>query len=168
MARAARTGKKGGRPSKYRAEYARQAREMCALGASDRALAKAFGVDASTIGDWRKLHEEFDKACRKGKDTFDTESVERALHKRATGYRYTEVTKEYAVSPKTGQLVLDSEGKPQVVVKKVRKEAVPDTAAAKFWLANRNRKRWREITRIEHTDGDGQPLKMVMNLGGEG
>jgi len=156
----------GGRPPKYRQQYADQAREMCRLGGSDRSLAKAFGVSVSTVVQWRKDREEFATACREGKDEFDADKVEAALHKRATGYRFTETHRTYATSPKTGAVLKDADGNPEIVVTKVRKEVPPDTTAGKYWLNNRRKDRWREASRIEHTGPEGEPLSLVMNLGG--
>ena len=39
----------GGRPSSYKPEYAKMARHLCKLGATDADLAEAFGVSVVTI-----------------------------------------------------------------------------------------------------------------------
>lgn len=42
----------GGRPSKYREEYADQARKLCLLGATDADLASFFEVNEDTVNEW--------------------------------------------------------------------------------------------------------------------
>ena len=59
--------------------------------------------------------------------------VENALLKRALGYEYTEVTKEYV--PDVGKMT---------VTKEVTKQVIPDTTAQIFWLKNRKPGDWRD------------------------
>jgi hypothetical protein len=55
----ANANKGGGRPEKYRPEYAEQARKLCQLGFTDEGLANFFGVDERTINRWKIEREEF-------------------------------------------------------------------------------------------------------------
>ena len=43
-----------GRPTKYKAEYAEQARKLCLLGATDMEMADFFEVSEFTINKWKK------------------------------------------------------------------------------------------------------------------
>lgn len=135
-----------GQPSKFKEEYIHQAYIACKEGGfTDPKLAKLFDVATQTIVTWRKNHLEFGAAVRKGKDEYDCENVEKALNKRATGFRYTETTKELV----DGVLI---------VTKKVSKKVTPDTKACEIWLCNRNPKRWRKLKHVELTGKDGESL----------
>jgi hypothetical protein len=73
-----------GRPRKYRAEFAKQARKLCELGATDRDLAEFFDVTTVTIWRWRSQHREFCNALKVGKGAPD-DRVEFSLYQRAVG-----------------------------------------------------------------------------------
>lgn len=103
----------GGRPPKYKKEYAEQARKICRLGATDLQLADIFGVAESTIYKWKLDHAEFSEAAKEGKLS-NIEKVERSLFEKATGYSHeaehisnyqgkitkTKITKHYPPSDK--------------------------------------------------------------------
>jgi hypothetical protein len=67
-------GNKGGRPSKYRPDYAEQAEQLCRGGAINEGLADFFGVDVVTIHRWSRAHPEFARALSKGKLVVDVRS----------------------------------------------------------------------------------------------
>jgi hypothetical protein len=121
-----------GRPTKYKPEYATQAKKLCALGATDAELADFFEVCVATINLWKIQHEEFSESLRIPKEIAN-DRVEKSLYQRAVGYEHDEVD------------IKVIEG--QVVQTPIRKHYAPDTTAAKFWLINRRRKDWAE--RIE-------------------
>lgn len=58
---------KGGRPSKYNPAYCDLVIEDARLGFSLSAFAGGIDVDRDTITEWRKVHPEFDVACRTAK-----------------------------------------------------------------------------------------------------
>ena len=104
-----------GRPTMFKKLFTTQAHEACArLGAADKDLAALFGVDESTINNWKARHAEFLESIKKGKREFDDGTVRNALLKRACGY--------------------DHEGR----------HYPPDTTACIFWLKNRRPERWRD------------------------
>ena len=80
----------GGRPPKYKKEYAEQARKICKLGATDLVLADIFGVAESTIYKWKLDHPEFSEAAKIGKLT-NIEKVELSLLQKATGYSHPDI-----------------------------------------------------------------------------
>lgn len=123
---------KQGRPSKYKEEYADQAYNYCFLGAIDDQLASFFSVDVSTINNWKNDYPEFLDAIKKGKEKADLE-VTQSLKKRASGMKL----KKQVV--KDGGIV------------EIEDEIAPDTAAAIFWLKNRQPKIWRDNQKIEHS-----------------
>ena len=137
-----------GRPSKYRDDFPEVAAGMCRMGATDKDLAKAFGVSESTLNDWKKKFPEFSESLKEGKDHADA-MVENALFKRATGYDYEEVEEVAGKSPK-GQTVRR---------KKIVRKVAPDVTAIIFWLKNRKRAEWRDVRSNEITGQDGAPLK---------
>lgn len=120
---------KGGRPTKYRAEFASQATKLCALGAIDADLADFFGVNTSTIWRWAGTHAGFCKALKAGKSLAD-DRVERALYQRAVGFEHDAVK------------IMQYEGSPVIV--DYREKVAPDTTACIFWMKNRRPKEWRD------------------------
>jgi hypothetical protein len=119
-----------GRPTKYTEDYVRIAFEVMSLGATITKLTKVFGVNADSIYEWQKKYPEFSESIERGRDIFDSEVVEEALHKRATGYQYKIKTfTDY------GQDKL-------VLTKIIEKYMPPSVEAIRFWLSNRNPRRW--------------------------
>jgi len=53
------TKNKGGRPTKYKPEFAKVAAQMCKLGVTDADLAAAFDVTTVTVWNWQARHPEF-------------------------------------------------------------------------------------------------------------
>lgn len=77
------SGNPRGRATKYRPEYAEQARTLCTLyPAIDKHLAKFFKVDLTTIQLWKTKHPEFSGALKEGKGNPD-DKVESALYTNA-------------------------------------------------------------------------------------
>lgn len=120
---------KGGRPPKYKPEFAKQAEKLCALGATDADLADFFEVTTSTIWRWSSRYDEFCSALKSGKDAAD-DRVERSLYQRAIGFEYDAVK------------IMQYEGSPVIVP--YREKVAPDTTACIFWLKNRRRDQWRD------------------------
>jgi hypothetical protein len=61
MANEVTTKAKMGRPSSYRLEFAKMAKYMAKLGATDADLARIFGVSDTTINNWKAQHPEASK-----------------------------------------------------------------------------------------------------------
>lgn len=128
-----------GRPTKYKPEYAEQARNYCLLGAKDIQLADFFGVSEQTIYTWKKQHPEFLEAIKEGKERADAEIAFSLFH-RAKGYSHP----EDKIFQSGGE-----EGKPLIVP--TIKHYPPDTTAAIFWLKNRRSEDWRDRKELEVT-----------------
>ncbi len=125
-----------GRPTKYKAEYVKQAQKACEAGFTDDEVADLFGVSRSTLALWKLNHQEFSDALKTGKDVAD-ERVERSLYHRATGYTFDAVK------------IFNHQG---AVIEAPYKEHVPpDTTAMIFWLKNRRPAEWRDKRDIEHS-----------------
>jgi hypothetical protein len=135
---------KGGRPSKYKPEYAEIAYRLCSrLGATNDMLAAAFGVDVDTIREWRAHNDEFSGACRVGKGETDN-LVEIGAVQHMTGY-YVEVEE------------LDKFG----VVHKLKKWIPGNAHAAMKWLNCRRPEVYRDQQNVKHTLEYGRCLPAV-------
>jgi hypothetical protein len=128
-----------GRDSKYRPEFADQARKLCLLGATDEELADFFEVAVSTIYNWKNEHPAFLEAIRAGKIKADAEVAD-SLYRRATG-EHVEVQK----------LVKKADGKFEAV--KLIQYVPGDPQAAYKWLLNRRRRDWSDKLELAHTGG---------------
>lgn len=71
------------------------------------------------------------------------DAIERALLKRALGFRQQEVHTEEMIDKNSGE-VLETARR-----RSVTKEVVPDVRALLFWLKNRRPERWRERRETE-------------------
>lgn len=139
----------GGRPTKFKEEYIELAYNYALLGAIDKDLARMFDVSETTINAWKKEHEEFSEALKKGKYEADAQ-VARSLFKRALGYQYEEVKREES----------EQGVKNTVTVK----EVVPDTTAQIFWLRNRQPDKWTNNPMPDDQDQVATPVKIVVNV----
>lgn len=123
-----------GRPTKYKAEYAKIAKKMCELGATDMDIVDALGIARSTFYKWRNEHQDFSDALKVGKDKTD-DRVEMSLYRRAVGYEFESVK------------IFQFQG--QEVIVPYTEFQHPDTTAAIFWLKNRRPDQWREQKQVE-------------------
>lgn len=139
---------KTGRPSLYKLEHAQQAHRLCLLGATDAQLADFFDVSVPTIDKWKQSKPEFLQALKDGKERADA-NVAMSLYRRALGYSHKAVKiLTVADGNNTGSHI---EQVPYT------ERYPPDTAAAIFWLKNRQKGAWRD--RTEHTGKDGAPIE---------
>ncbi len=122
-------GRPEGRPTDYRPEFAKIAKAMAKLGATDYELALEFSVNTSTIWYWRSKHEDFSNALKEGKAAFD-DRIERSLAQRAAGYSFNT------------EKIISFEGTPTRVA--VVEHVPPDVGAIKLWLSNRRPGEWRD------------------------
>ena len=127
-------GNKGGRPSKYKPEYAKLAAHYCTLGATDAQLAEYFEVSEQTINSWKGKYPRFLESTVGSKRLADSK-VERSLYQRACGYTHKE------------EKVFCSGG--EIVTYVTEKHYPPETTAAVFWLKNRKPAEWRDLRNVE-------------------
>lgn len=106
-------------------------------GLTDEQIAENIGISRSTLNNWKDKYPDISDTLKRGKEVVDRQ-VENALLKRALGYEYTEVTREYI--PEVGKMT---------VTKEVTKQVVPDTTAQIFWLKNRKPDKWRDKQEYE-------------------
>lgn len=136
------------RPSKYKPEYAEQARKLCLLGATDQEIADFFEVEVRTVYRWKADRDEFCQALRAGKEVAD-ERVERSLYQLATGYEQEEV-----------KIFMPAQAEKPVYAP-YRAKVAPNVTAAIFWLKNRRRDEWRDRSTTELTGPDGGPIQSI-------
>ena len=108
----------GGRPSKFKPEFVRQAEKLCTIGLTDAELASFFEVSEVTLNAWKHKHPEFLNALKVGKDEADTR-VERSLYHRAIGYSHPE------------EKIFNDGGEPLIVP--TTKHYPPNTTPRNFW-----------------------------------
>lgn len=119
----------GGRKSSYKPEYARIAKAMAELGATDIQIAKALGKSERTIMGWKKKFPEFSAALKEGK-VFPDQNVVASLYRRAIGSSHPE------------DKIFNDNGKALIVP--TIKYYPPDTTACIYWLKNRLPDKWRD------------------------
>ncbi len=130
---------RGGRPPKYRPEYAKATEIMLRRGATIGELAEAFGVTNSTIHAWRNQHQEFsDKFSESDIDVMKGRII-RSLAELASGYTQETVK------------VFSHKGIPVVVP--IREHVPPSFAAIKHFLAVKDPAVW-QIKEAVELSGD--------------
>jgi hypothetical protein len=134
------TKAKMGRPSKYRPEFARAARALCKLGATDADLAAAFQVSIPTVDTWKAKHPDLLGSLKAGKEEAD-DRVERALYSRAVGYSYDAVK------------IFMAAGASEPIYAPYVEHIPPDVTAGIFWSKNRRPDRWRDPWQVDATVG---------------
>lgn len=145
----------GGRPTKYRPEFAPQAEKLCRLGAVNGVLAEFFDVSVVTLRRWAAEYPEFCTALEVGVEAANVQ-VRRSLFHKAVGYDYAE---QQAV--KLRDRGADGSVTERVEVVEVQKHCPADTTAIKFWLVNKDPKNFRDVQRTEHTGAEGGPIETV-------
>lgn len=124
-----------GRPTKYRPEYAEQAKRLCENNAfTDAELALFFGVNLSTLHLWKIKHPEFSDSVKIGKGPAN-ERVAKSLYDRAMGYSVVE----------TDIRVING----KIVKTDVVKHYPPDPTSLIFYLKNREPDQWRDKQELE-------------------
>jgi hypothetical protein len=137
---------KVGRPTSYKPEMCEQVFEMALLGLTDVQMARVLGISEVTFNEYKAIPE-FLKSLTQGKEDADAK-VAKAMYKRALGLTITE-----------DALTRDGD------VVQLKKELPPDTAAAKHWLANRQRALW--ANNGETTINSDQPIIITLTEKGD-
>lgn len=112
---------------KYDPKYVPIVRQMAQLGATVEEISDAFMVATATVYRWRNEHNDFREALQLGRAGAD-ERVERALYKRAVGFR-TKTVKPFNY-------------KGDITYAEFEEEVHPDVAACVNWLHNRKPEEW--------------------------
>lgn len=128
-----------GSTPKFRNDFMRQVYYLAKLGARDCDIAEFFGVNPTTIDDWKERNQDFMEAMQEGKWLFGFR-VSETLGNRALGYDYEEV--EYSQHVDRFGIVRD-------LVKTTKKHMAPDVTAIIFFLKNRHRELWADVNKTE-------------------
>lgn len=139
--------RKPGRPSKYRDEFAEQARKLCLLGATDKDLASFFEVSEATLNNWKIEYPSFLESLKAGKQLADAVIAD-SLYQRAKGYSH----------PEDDIRVVAGE----IVITPTIKHYPPDSTALIFWLKNRRPDLWRD--KREEGEGGDETSKMLAEM----
>ena len=128
---------KGGRPNKWN-EIMGDSKFILIEGwkrdgLSDEQVAENLGISYTLLKEWKKKYPTFLTAIKKGKEVSDYE-LENALHKRSSGYYYTEET-------------LTNAGK----IVNITKYEHPNPTSLIFALKNRLPGKYRDKQEIEQT-----------------
>ena len=124
------------RPSKYDTEikpHLDEIREAVAAGATDKEIAKAFGIAESTIYKYKKTKKEFSQAFMRGREKVVIE-IKAALLKKALGFEYEE---EKRVGKK------DKNGENIILIERYKRQSLPSETAAAMLLRNYD-ENWRD------------------------
>lgn len=107
-------------------------------GLTDADIAFNMGIAYSTFREWVKKYSKLSAVLKLNKDVAD-DNVERSLYQRAIGWDYVEEVRER---------VLENGEYKMVLTRETKKQVLPDTTAAIFWLKNRRPEAWREKQEI--------------------
>lgn len=131
----------GGRPTKYNPKYHNPwVRSLAREGMTADQIADEMGIARSTLFKWASENPEFSDCLNEGRSQADS-MVADSLFRKALGGTYTETRMIGAPNGQGG--VAPSK------VEKITREVAPDTAAAIFWLKNRQPDKWRDKREIE-------------------
>ena len=118
--------------SKYEENFPDRVREMAEEGLTDNEMWLQLKISKVSFYNYQDKHPEFREAIVEGKRS-PNKRVEKKLIDRCLGYDYEETH--------TSQKILGN-GRTVTSVKKIKKHIPPDVLAIKFWLINRDKKRW--------------------------
>ena len=118
-----------GRPTRYDKRYVERVEKLARLGYSMVEMGAVFGVDPTTIAEWKQRYSDFSRAINVGREAAITD-VEVSLKQRAMGYSHPAVhfSNHNGVVSATPYI----------------ERYPPDTAAAKLYLTNRAPERWKD------------------------
>lgn len=129
-------------------------------GVSEEDIAHNLGIGVSTLSKYKTIHKEVVDALARGKDYVDNVIVVNAFLRRITGYDTVETRREYVFVP-------DPDGGPEPVKVLAKQQEqvrhIPgDPRAAEFWLANRQKLKWRRTDKdVAANDGDAAETGVV-------
>jgi hypothetical protein len=144
--------KRRGAPSKYDPDlHPYMAWDLSIQGKTNKEIAAALRISTGTLFAWGKEHPEFLSILKSGKDLADAK-VTNSLFQLAFGYEYEEVkTEEDGVNPiKTTRTLKHVPGNP---------------TACFFWLCNRRKNEWRNVSKVEVGGTRDKPIAVKILRG---
>lgn len=142
-------------------------------GWTEERISRFVGVEPPTFSGWKSNYPAVAEAIQSGRDS--TTLYVKALSKTAEGFSYIETTEEWAPpreevdylpnpdDPARPISVIKKIPKKLVSVKKTKKYVVPNVAAIKYALNNRDREHWKESSSLDVTT-NGKDLTRGMDL----
>lgn len=164
-------GEGGGRPTKYKAAFCKQAKALSKLGATDLELAQFFEISVFTLNRWKLEYPKFSASIKLGKAPSD-KRVELSLFNRARGYTYEaeelfpydHIEERAGPTPESPKIVVREK---RVLRVPVLKHVPPDPTSMIFWLKNRRKDRWRDFKATEISTPPGRPMEVRTYTPGE-
>lgn len=130
----------------YEERFDEIAYELACRGLTQKQIAARFGIADRTLRKWMQQNSSLQEALDAGY-AVAVGNVENALYRASTGFTYEE-----EVVNKDGEVVT------------LRKYEKPNVTAMIFYLCNRDKERWRNVNRVEHTASDGKPLTVYFDI----
>ena len=127
---------KVGRPTDYREAYVDQVYDLCLKGYTDKMLAAAFGIDESTLNEWKKKYEKFSLSIARGKTVVDAEVIASVYVGVTTGHTTVE-----------DRVVIGEDGRPEII--KIEKQHKPEVQNQQLWLKNRQPESWKDRVEVD-------------------
>ena len=115
-------------------------------------LADFFGVDVTTIDNWKNNHPSFFGSIRQGKVVADA-NVASSLYERSLGVTCSE-EKEVVTT--------ERDGESRTIKTATKKEYPPDTQAMRLWLLNRRPRQWSETHHVK-VETEDQKLIVILS-----
>lgn len=134
-----------GRPSNFNENIAHVVIALFKEGKTEEQVSQMLGIHIGTLRNWKNSDPDFLNATKDAKRSAD-DLVEAALFTRAVGYSHKEVK------------IMSYEG--HSFEHEYIKQVEPDSAAAQFWLRNRQPEKWRDKQEI---DVKGEGIKIVID-----
>lgn len=133
-------------------------------------ITQVLGITARTLDNWKIEYPEFLRALRLGKVQANAR-VEEALYHRAIGYTRMLETKRVIEVPAvpevpatdTAPAIPAMPAHTQVVTTYEEQHYPPSEVAQRYWLGNRDERRWKERKILAHTNEGDKPFKTQTN-----
>lgn len=135
--------------------YNQLAWSLASKGYTNEEIYTTLGISQRTYERWLAKYPEFKANIRDGRD-LATAQVERALFNRAIGFKSKETERIQKI---------DEEGNLFTIkITTKEKTMAPDTAAATFWLKNRDSDHWKERVEVEKGESTGLAEALIAQI----
>jgi len=128
--------RKVGRPTDYREAYIDQVYDLCLKGYTDKMLAAAFGIDESTLNEWKKKYDKFSLSIARGKAVVDAEVLASVYVGVTTGHTTVE-----------DRVIPGGDGSTEIV--QIEKQHKPEVQNQQLWLKNRQSEEWKDKVEVD-------------------
>jgi len=144
---------KVGRKTKYDTHvvpYLKRIPSWRKQGMTEEQIADKLDIAYSTLNLYKNKYSELSEAIKKGKEEL-IEELEDSLYKRAMGFEYEEVE----------TWIEEVDGVQKKRIKRVKKQALPDTGALAFALKNLSPNKWRDRHDIAEIGRQGKVINII-------